>query len=189
MKRLIEKITGGYSSSAKVVDGTLVLSLPDALSPIVWRMELGHVKASALEVRDADNDTFVLTLKTPREDVHDIAPFATRAAAIKALMAVSHALEQQHYTAPAAAAAAANDTNETAAPTPQSLGKATGKKSKALTGLIALLILGGLIMLLMNMTPKSASFPGVSDQTASFAGNPAATTGVPVSADDFLRAR
>lgn len=186
MKRLIEKITGGYSSSAKVVDGTLVLSLPNALSPVVWRMELGHVKASALEVRDADNDSFILTLKTPREDVHDIAPFATRAAAVKALMAVSRALEQQQHTTPAVVA---NDTSDTPVPVQKSTVNTTGKKSKALTGLIALLILGGLIMLFMNIAPKSASFPGGADQPASFVGNPATTTGVPVSADDFLRAR
>ena len=66
MALFINKLTGGFSASAKVVDGTLILSLPDAISPVVWRMELGHAKSSAIEVREQDNGTFMLTLKTAR---------------------------------------------------------------------------------------------------------------------------
>ena len=109
MKKLIETVTGGYASSASVVDGTLILSLPDALAPVVWRMDLGHVKSSALEVRDQSDGTFMLTLKTPREDIHNIAPFATRAQAVRALMAVSRAMEQGHGQIKPAAALPAND--------------------------------------------------------------------------------
>ena len=41
-----------YTSSAKIVDGILVLSLPDAIHPVVWQMELGQSKSSALEIRE-----------------------------------------------------------------------------------------------------------------------------------------
>lgn len=94
---LWKKCIGNYESSAKIVDGNLILSLPDALNPVVWRMELGNVKTSALEVRAVANDeTFMLALKTPKGDVHDIAPFGSREKAVSALMCVSNAMQNAH---------------------------------------------------------------------------------------------
>ena len=81
------------AATAKIVDGILVISLPDAINPIVWQMELGQSKASALEVRAGADGTHILTLKTPRQDVQDIAAFTNRDQAVKALMTVSSALE------------------------------------------------------------------------------------------------
>ncbi len=86
---MADKIT----ATAKIVDGILVISLPDAINPIVWQMELGQSKASALEVRAGADGTHILTLKTPRQDVQDIAAFTNRDQAVKALMTVSNALE------------------------------------------------------------------------------------------------
>jgi len=96
MKKLMQSLTGSYASNASVVDGTLILSLPDAITPVVWRMELGHVKSSAMEVRENDDKTCTLFLKTPRGDMNDIAPFSSKAQAVRALMAVSHAMERAH---------------------------------------------------------------------------------------------
>jgi hypothetical protein len=83
-----------YLPSAKVIDGILVLSLPDAISPVVWQMELGQSKSSALEIRTSEDGKFILTLKTPRQDVLDIAQYANRDQAIKALLVTSQALEK-----------------------------------------------------------------------------------------------
>jgi hypothetical protein len=83
-----------YTSSAKVIDGILILSLPDAISPVVWQMELGQSKSSALEIRNSDDGKFILTLKTPRQDVLDIATYANKDVAIKALLVTSQALEK-----------------------------------------------------------------------------------------------
>lgn len=83
-----------YTSSAKIIDGILILSLPDAISPVVWQMELGQSKSSALEIRNSDDGNFILTLKTPRQDVLDIATYANKDVAIKALLVTSQALEK-----------------------------------------------------------------------------------------------
>ena len=80
-------------SSAKVIDGTLILTLPDAVRPVVWQMQLGQTKSSALEVREQGGN-WVLFLKTPRMDVLEIAPFSTKDAAVHALIAVSKAMEK-----------------------------------------------------------------------------------------------
>ncbi len=85
-----------FSSSAKVIDGTLILTLPDAVTPVVWQMQLGQTKSSALEVREQNDGTWLLVLKTPRMDVMSIAPFATKDRAVRALLAVSRAMEKAH---------------------------------------------------------------------------------------------
>lgn len=188
--RWMETLTGNYSASASVVDGTLIISLPQALTPVVWRMELGHVRASALEVRKQDNGTHVLTLKTPKGDVYDIAPFDTRGKAVQALMSVSRAMEQAHGQLRAAATGSAHDM--AAAPAhaaaPQASAPETSK-GRFVTGIIGTALLLGLIAIFLNMTgPNTASTPpGGSTATAGAAAAPA--TGVPLSADDFLNNR
>lgn len=83
-----------FVPSAKVVDGILVLSLPDAVSPVVWRMELGDARTSALEIRDREDGSCVLTVKTPRQDAWDVAAYATKDKALAALRCVSLAMEK-----------------------------------------------------------------------------------------------
>ena len=52
MKQAIKAMGhGNYQSSARVVDGKLILSFPHALTPVVWQMDLSQTKASALEVQ------------------------------------------------------------------------------------------------------------------------------------------
>jgi hypothetical protein len=197
MKKMIESITGGYVSSAKVVDGALILSLPDAISPVVWRMDLGSVKSSALEVRDQKDGTYMLTLKNPRDDVHNIAPFAEKAIAVRALMAVSHALEHGHGHSHANAARSSLLSNDILPPPPRAPAyqPTDSGMAKWATGIIAVLVLFVLIGVLVHQTPQTGSF---TNQSASYsnAAAPAsstqiepstAATGVAVSADDFLR--
>ena len=85
-----------FTSSAKIIDGTLILTLPDAIKPVVWQMQLGQTKSSALEVRDMPDGNWMLILKTPRMDVMEIAPFSNKDAAVRALLAVSRAMEKAH---------------------------------------------------------------------------------------------
>jgi len=94
-----------YTSTAKVIDGVLILSLPDAVTPIVWQMELGQSKSYALEIRNTEDGNFLLILKTPRHDALDIATYANRDQAIKALLVVSQAMEKAQGQLKAAPAA------------------------------------------------------------------------------------
>lgn len=195
MKSLIANITGGYSASAKVVDGTLVLSLPDAITPVVWQMDLSQVRASAIEVRGADNGQFVLALKTPKGDVNDIAPYQTRAKAVHALMAITRAMENAHGAIRPAAVTATTASAEqtvTAAPAPYKKPTSGGQILAALGGLALVIFL---IMMLMRMNgPLVAEMSGEgmatrpSSATLSSGGG-SAPAGEPVSADDFLRNR
>jgi hypothetical protein len=184
MKRMIESITGNYSASASVVDGTLIISLPNAISPVVWRLDLGQARASALEVRAHEDGTYTLLLKTPRGDVNDIAKFDAKAQAVSALMAVSGAMKQAHGQVKSVA----NDSSAHSANLPVPV-KATSKPGRSGKNFIAPLIALSLIILLlvaiMNMGPVPNVQPGLPGDMA--ASQAPTESGVPLSADDFLK--
>lgn len=160
-------------SEASVVDGTLVLSLPNALTPVVWRWNLGDVKASALEVRE-DDDRHKLILKTPRGDVQEVAPFADKDSALKALLVVSQALQGAKGQMQAGNA----QPQENTAPV-----KPSGEASKILTGFLAVLVIVGLLFWLSTLMPKRLD---TSTNGANTIGAREAQTGVPMSAEDFI---
>lgn len=182
MNSLWKKSTDEFESSAKVVDGNLILSLPDAINPVVWRMELGSVKASALEVKQQPADgTFVLSLKTPKGEVHDIAPFQSREYAVRALMRVSAALQgAQGKIAPAPVA------------TPQGATTIINTTEKeGGSPLKWLLMLGAVLFVIFLFAYLSAVSSQNADVTS--AGQPAIDaplddqSGTPQSADELLR--
>ena len=67
-----------YKSSAKVVDGKLILSFPNAVNPVVWQMESQEAKASALEVNDNEKSGYDLVLKTLKGERVQVASFAEK---------------------------------------------------------------------------------------------------------------
>lgn len=189
MKKLIENITGGYSSSASVIDGNLIISLPDAISPVVWRMDLKKIEASSLEVRDNKDGTFVLTFKTDKGQQEDVAPFDSRAKAVKALMVVSAAMHRTGGTY-----SAVNDSKQSAATNAGAKDNAAGSKwAGTLAGVV---ILGVLVYILMNLSPgQPVAMEGAATQSSAFSSTGGGSqssgerAGVPQSADDFLRGR
>lgn len=197
MKKLIENLTGSYKSSAKVVDGTLILSLPDAVTPTVWRLDLGQVKASAIEVRTQNDGLFILTLKTPKGDIHDIAPFDSRAKAVSALMAVSSAMENaQGQIKPMIFSA--NDRPDGQGqryPVPALYRQSASSSSagKIAAALVVLVIIGFTATMILSNGPRQYALTAASEsaalQDAGGSSDAANATGVPMSADDFLRSR
>lgn len=184
MNSLWKKTNEDYESSAKVVDGNLIISLPDAINPIVWRMELGSVKASALEVKAHGTDgTFMLSLKTPKGEVHDIAPFQSRELAVRALMRVSAALQGAHgKIAPVTAVPAST-------PVAMTTDKAGNSALKWLLALGGVLIVIILFAVLSTLAPQSTQQAGTGDDptATSVTGEPDSESGVPQSADQLLR--
>ena len=181
MNNLWKKNSDEFESSAKVVDGNLILSLPDAINPVVWRMELGSVKASALEVKQQANDgSFMLSLKTPKGEVHDIAPFQTREQAVRALMRVSVALQGAHGKI---APAVAN-------PTPGTTTIINTTEKDSGSPLKWLFMLGAVLLVIFLFAYLSAVSSQNTDITASGAAPDAPAdeqSGVPQSADQLLR--
>lgn len=176
MNNVWKKPANTYESSAKVVDGNLIISMPDAVNPVVWRMELGSIKASALEVRSqGESGQFMLFLKTPKGETHDIAPFANKELAVQALMRVSHALQFAHgQIAPVA-------TTAQEIPSSPAFTKSGG------SGYKWLLALGGMLVVIFLFAFVGSKTP--SGPRGDIGGPPATdpSSGVPQSADEMLR--
>ncbi len=172
-------LKGTYQDNAKVVDGKLILSLPGARTPVVWQMDLSEAKTSALEVNDNDKEGFLLALKTTKGETVKIAAFDKKEQAVHALMAASKAMEKAQGQIQQGSSAKSSNSST------QKLG----------FGKTLLMIIGGLVVIfvlfniLISMMPK----PPMSMQNSAYetgAEAPApAPSGVPVSADEFLKRR
>lgn len=191
MAALWNKNDCNFESSARVVDGNLIISLPDALNPVVWRMELGSVKASALEVRPSNEGTFMLSLKTPKGEVHDVAPFDSRERAVKALMRVSGALQNaggKMTAAPALAVAAPGISTAQDVPSGPVLESTGSSPFKWLIALGCVVVVIFLFSKMSNLAQEYAVNKQTDGQPAtSITGSPSSESGVPQSANDVLR--
>ena len=167
------------NASARVVDGKLVLSLPDAISPVVWQMDLTTVKASALEIiHDEARGAYALTLKTIKGENAEIAAFDNRTAALEGLMCASNALADAHGQIRNGESGGQNVVS-------------AGPAKKTSTGRTILKILLGLLLLWIAFSIWAYSVPhsltsgnGVANTASSTSAQ--SSSGVPVSADAFL---
>ena len=169
-----------YTSTAKVIDGVLILSLPDAITPVVWQMELGQSKSSALEIRTVSDTQFLLTLKTPRQDILDIAAYENRDQAIKALMVISQAMEKAQGQLKSAAPANSYPVPAISYTHNGWIGASFLKKLFR----FLLMIIGGLIICGLVLFVAGKLFLGTSQSTSS-----TTSSNAPISADEFLEGR
>ena len=167
--------------SAKIVDGILVLTLPDAVRPVVWQMELGQTKTSAVEVREQNDGTFILMLKTGRQDVQEIAPYATRELAVRALLTLSRAMEGGQGRLRSA------NNNLNPNQLPALIPHSEEGRSKATRLMVGLIVLAALAFLFMRMTPPAPTTSFSSDSAPAAAAP--AKVGEPQSAEDYLNAQ
>lgn len=186
MKTMAKKDGVSLISSASVVDGKLILSLPDAATPVVWQMDLEQARSSALEVReDAKTGRFTLTVKTPKGESVDIAAYDEKSGAVQALMVTSKALANAHGKIRPVAANTQEGAYGANHFAPQGAGT-QANSSRASTILAVLLIL-------ILISAWAYSIPKANDSIArTRSASTAATgadTGVAVSADDFLSKR
>lgn len=175
---------GKNRASAHIVDGRLILSLPRAERPVVWQMDLTQTKSSALEIRQADNGSHILVLKTPRGETVEIAPFADSSDALEGLMAVTGAFENAHGHI--AKQAVANDGG-----TPAQGFIHTARHKKHGGKWLALFLGLALVIILMSLWSSPTAHLGGSGAGSSTAtgADPQASSGVPVPADAFLQSR
>ena len=172
------------TASARVVDGKLILSLPKALSPVVWQMDLGQAKASALEVRNNEEaGTFTLMLKTPKGETLDIASFNDRALSVEGLMAAARARENAQEAIRPCAPGANNDPA-----LPLNLAAVASsrlaKKCKFMPIFLVLVVLFVLYVIWSSLMPIPGNAPSASSGgSAQTSGD----SGVPLSADDYLQ--
>lgn len=82
-------------SSAVIVGGDLVLTFPEALSPVIWRMDIDRMRSSVIEILpQADTADVLLTVKTTSGESFDIARFADKTKALEAFAQISKAMRE-----------------------------------------------------------------------------------------------
>lgn len=188
MKNQKQTAPQSRAASARVIDGKLILSFPDALSPVVWQMNLNEVAASALRVEEkAKTKNFALVMTT-QDSAMDVALFAAREQAVEALMTASHALENAagqiqastpagYYAGPHAMPAA----NIVAIQKPRRRWIPVG---------LALLALLGFFTYWTSLQPRAPQSynadPAANTAASTQGGSAQQQSGVPVSADEFL---
>jgi len=189
MKR---KTKTAITSSAEVVDSHLILALPNAVDPVVWRMALDKIGTASFEIKEIKTSGhFKLVLKPKKGTAELIATFETKDEALAAMMQASDAMQN-----PSSEQAKKSDSKEPKINivTPQTaIDNSSAKKGgqKWLWLFLGLILVIGLYAVLSNMMPNRIENFGSEQQAAgaqlSSQGSSARPqTGVPLSADDFL---
>lgn len=181
------------NDTVAIVNGKLILTFPDADTPVVWQMDLEKAAACALEVKeDKKAKLFSLVLRDADNQTNTIASFAEKSQAVSALMATSKALQSGQGTtsaqpAPQPAPAQAYAPQPQYVIAPQAETKGEGKKAAIIALVLILLLLGIWSISIPTGQIDLANIPQSGSATSAAA--PAASTGVAVSADEFLKGR
>lgn len=83
--------------SARMQEGVLILSLPSAIEPVLWKIDIAHYRNLTLRVTRSQSDnseifSLVSNIDNDFSD-HVVANFLTKEAALKAMMIAQDALE------------------------------------------------------------------------------------------------
>jgi hypothetical protein len=172
-------------SSAAVVDGKLILTFPDAITPVVWQMNLDQAQSAALEVQeDKKRKVFAFVLKDTKGESVEIAPFEEKSQAVHALMMASQALQNAHGKIRPQAI-------QQMQPMQMHMAQAAAPAKSGKTGsVIAICLILVLLAVWVMSTPRKGSemfqTEGAGASSASSAQSGQAPAGVPVSGDEFL---
>ncbi len=160
------------TNSVSLNKDSLVLSLPQAKEPVVWRMDLAQARAASFTIGEAGKSGWSLIKKDQDNKETSIATFEEKEEALQILMDVSETLQ------------GGKTSTSSSSPTyPQS------EITKWALAAGGVLIVAGLFIYLASITPQtSTAFMNEVSQTG-IAGTDSGQTGVPISADAFLGAQ
>ena len=173
------------SSTVTVAGGKLILSLPDAQMPIVWQMDLEKAESTAFTIQEDKKDKhFALISKAQNDEASEIALFDEKQPAVDILMKISAVLQSSSEKC---SVSEKEDNSQLKNSCSKRKIRSGDDKTPALIalGLIILLVLIWFFFALGRGEEgsRTASIDSLSSSTAQD------SSGVPVSADDFLNNR
>ncbi len=178
-------------STAEVVDNHLILSAPNAIDPVMWRMSLEKIGTAAFEVK-SDNDTekFKLLLKPKKGTAEIIAVFSSKEEAVEALIASSNAMQSAiNLNASSSKSTIASDIADHKSQNNAHITSNAPRKQGSgrwFIVLMGLVIVSGLYFYLNTLMPTTTAIGQSTSQSSNIITDPSQTIGKPVSADDFL---
>lgn len=89
----MKKIFGGMCPTARMSDGNLLLSLPDALTPVVWVIDMAVEKTFIIKVEETDTGLYVLKKISATSQTDDIAYYKSKKKAIKGMHVITQAMD------------------------------------------------------------------------------------------------
>ena len=174
------------ASTVKIVDGKLILSLPNAQTPVVWQMDIEKAQSAAFTIQEnKKKKSHALVLKNQDGEADEIALFDTKEGAVEILMETSEALQNAQGQIKAGAPANTN----TSLPSSSAV-SSKEEGSDKLGAFLAVALVVALILIWSVSSSVPEKISGASN-ASSASGNLDArqSSGVPVSADDFLSKR
>ncbi len=170
-----EKQKMSSQNKASIAGGKLILSLPDAESPVVWQMSLDNAQASAFVIsEDKKKKIFSLVSKDQDGKEISIADFKQKDDAVAVLMQASEVLQS-------GVSAVDGMINQNVAAAPKD-------KSDRYGALIAFALI--VVVFAVWMISASSNIQDVTGSNSMVQSDlnvaPRDSSGVPVSADDFL---
>jgi len=166
------------TSSAEVVDKHLILSLPNATEPVVWRMALDKIGTASFEVKQIKkSEAHKLVLKPKKGNAEQIASFENKDTALSALIDASTAMQSCEK----------RDDVVHEQKTTTALPQAGERKSyKWLYLFLSFLVVIALYIYMAKQIPNKINNFGSAAETALQTDTTSSQIGVPLSADDFL---
>lgn len=170
------------TSNVQIVDGKLILSLPEAQTPVVWQIDLEKAQSASFTVKENKKDkNFDLLFKASDGSTDSIAPFDEKQAAVDILMETSSVLQNAHGQIKPAANSNTSASKE-------------GKSDKlgailAVSLVIVLIIIWSFSALGPGRIGQGGFNPAASPASTADASDPRQSSGVAVSADEFLNNR
>lgn len=168
-------VSNNVSSNVTINAGKLILSLPDAKSPTIWQVNIDAAQLSAFSIKeDSKKKTFSLVSQDSSESINEIAAFDDKQEAVDILMEISNVLQTTQSK---------NKSN------PSNDNK-TGSDNK----IGAVISVALIVVLIIIWTQTSSKKSGLGTQgsasvSSSSSVNASESSGVPMSADDFLNNR
>lgn len=173
-------------TTASVINDTLILTLPDARTPTVWRMALDSASAASFQVlADSGGDGHTLVMSSPDTEKEVIAHFDSRESAVDALLAASGAMQRiEAQSAPATTNQGTMSPHPTPQPATMNLAVKRGRGARTFLTAAGAVLIVILLYMIANTGPERIAPDGRNAETST-SGN----TQNSISAEQFLQQR
>ncbi len=178
------KNTKELSSNVTIIGSKLIVSLPNAQMPVVWQTDLEQAQSSSFTIKeDKKAKIFILISKMQDGTVNEIANFSDKQESVDILMEISNTLQNIH--------AQINMTVAAAPTTSQTLHdqQKSGARDNKIGAAIALSLIAVLLIIWIMSASNNLNTTKENGNNNISSANTRSSSGVAVSADDFLSNR